>query len=543
MTPPELIAKRKGPFGKVMASAMLAVALLMVACSSDEKASDEKAAPPAPGEVVVIEELASAAIRPGVERSLSRLVIIPRQAIVPAGERVVFTAIAYDQRGRALPQLELRWSMKDNLAGSISPTGLFRAATYSGIFRDAIGVSATYGVGGETVQLQTLASVSIIRPLSEHDIDRVLVLPGMVQVEPGASLQLTALALDRDRVPVPNVVYTWEVLDPMAGTIDEQGQFTATEEAGSYLGAIRVVGYKRQDRSQTAATAVSVEVSSLEGAQQPTKVNLLPQAVSLRPGDAIEFRAFVLDNRGNLFESIVANWNLRDTGAGALDSEGVFRAGSQPGTYLNLVEVTVTPLGVEPPVTLNATATVTVLQPAEETPHLLRAVISQQVLRLQPGESAQLAASAIDKSGQIIRPASIRWYVTQDVAEVTADGTVTALDMPGTYADAIIVEVEDQGGVRTASATLIIVGPLARVEIVPSAITVVPNQVVQFIYAAYDANDVRLFDASAKWEVLDPAVGKIDNVGLFIASGAPGEYPDVIKVTVSQRQRPRPEDG
>ena len=245
MTPPELIAKRKGPFGKVMASAMLAVALLMVACSSDEKASDEKAAPPAPGEVVVIEELASAAIRPGVERSLSRLVIIPRQAIVPAGERVVFTAIAYDQRGRALPQLELRWSMKDNLAGSISPTGLFRAATYSGIFRDAIGVSATYGVGGETVQLQTLASVSIIRPLSEHDIDRVLVLPGMVQVEPGASLQLTALALDRDRVPVPNVVYTWEVLDPMAGTIDEQGQFTATEEAGSYLGAIRVVGYKR----------------------------------------------------------------------------------------------------------------------------------------------------------------------------------------------------------------------------------------------------------------------------------------------------------
>ena len=36
----------------------------------------------------------------------------------------------------------------------------------------------------------------------------------------------------------------------------------------------------------------------------------------------------------------------------------------------------------------------------------------------------------------------------------------------------------------------------------------------------------------ASWEVLDERVGTIDATGLFIAGEAPGEYIDVIKVTV-----------
>ena len=426
--------------------------------------------------------------------------------------------------------------MKDDMAGRESPTGIFHAATYSGIFSDAVEVSVTYRGDGEVEWLQSLASVSIIRALSEHDIDRILTLPSRLQVKPGARVRLTAMALDRDGIPVPDVAYTWEVLDPAAGTINEQGEFVAGPTVDAYPDAVRVVGYKRQDQLRTVAATIPVEVHKAQLFEQPTKVNLYPQAVILRPGDAMEFRALMLDGGGNLYDSVETSWALNDPDAGALDEKGVFQTGSQPGTYPDLVEITVTPLGVEPPMELNATATVTVLPPMVEAPNLQRVILDQRVLRLRPGESAQLTATAVDSTGGVSRPSSARWSTTQDVAEVGPDGTVIARDMPGTYEDVIVVELEEEGVVRRASATLIILGPLARIEVLPLEVTVAPNQVIQFVHVAYDINGVRLFDATATWELLDRTAGSINSFGLFIAGSEPGEYSSAVKVTVTQDQ-------
>ena len=109
-------------------------------------------------------------------------------------------------------------------------------------------------------------------------------------------------------MPVPDATFTWEVLNPAAGTIDERGQFFAGSEIGSFPGTIRITASKRQDPSQTIAIAVSVEIRQAPAAEPPSKVNLYPQAVSLRPGDSIEFRALVLDSQGNLYETVVADW-------------------------------------------------------------------------------------------------------------------------------------------------------------------------------------------------------------------------------------------
>ena len=355
-------------------------------------------------------------------------------------------------------------------------------------------------------------------------------------MKPGARVRLTAMALDRDGVPVPDVEYTWEVLDPAAGTINERGEFVAGSEVDAYPDAVRVVVHRRQDHLRTVATTILVEVHKAQLFEQPTKVNLYPQAVILRPGDAMEFRALILDGGGNLYDSAETSWALNDPDAGALDEKGVFQAGSQPGTYPDLVEITVTPLGVEPPMELNATATVTVLPPMVEAPNLQRVILDQRVLRLRPGESAQLTATAVDSSGSVSRSNLARWSTTQDVAEVGPDGTVTAKDMPGTYENVLVVELEEEGVVRRASATLIILGPLARIAVLSLGVTVAPNQVIQFVHVAYDINDVRLFDATATWELLDPTAGSISNTGLFVAGDAPGEYTNAVKVTVTQDQ-------
>ena len=512
---------------------------LAVGCSSE---ATPEASPPssAIGESVVVEGLASVSIGEVVEHRLSRIIIIPSHAIAPAGDRLVFSAIAFDPSGRALKDVEMRWSMKDNLAGTISAIGVFRAAAHPGIFTNAVEVSATHVLGGEVVQLQSLASVSITRPLSEHDLSRIQVFPTTVQLEPGARVRLFALALDRDGIAIPNVTVTWEVVNPAAGSIDERGQFLAGDEVGSFPGAVRILGFRRRDPTQTVATAVSVDIRPVGSGGIPSKVNLYPQAITLRPGATVTFRALVLDSRGNLYERVEASWALKNPEAGNLDDQGLFRAGLQPGVYPNLVEVTVTPAGIEPPVVLRAAATVTVLQPVvEETDRLERVILSQQVVRLKPGESTQLTATAISSKGLGIRPSFSRWSSDADIAEITPDGRVTATGAPGTYPDAIRVELEDEGVTQASKVTLIILGPLARVEVVPSTVVAVPNQVIQFIYIAYDTNDVRLFDTTATWELLDEAAGRIDRFGLLVAGDSPAEYLDVVKVTVSQLQPAR----
>ena len=136
-----------------------AVSVLAVACSSGQTVGDSPGSGRGTrGESIVIEGTASVAIRPAIERRLSYIDIVPRQAIVPAGERIAFSAVAYDQRGVALLGTEVRWSMKDDMAGRVSPAGIFHAATSSGIFSDAVEVSVSYRGDGELEQLQSLAS-------------------------------------------------------------------------------------------------------------------------------------------------------------------------------------------------------------------------------------------------------------------------------------------------------------------------------------------------------------------------------------------------
>ncbi len=489
-----------------------------------------------------IQAFASVIVGEADQRQLSRVVVIPGHAILPAGETVALAAVAYDKQGNALPpdELEARWRMLDLQAGTITRTGIFHAGLQRGVFNQAIEVTVTQEIGGRMVDLQALASVSVIRPLSEQDISRVQALPSELQVERETQSVLSALAMDRDGVPVPGVQFSWEMLTPSAGAIDAEGRFTSGKELGTFPAAIRVIAQKKEDPTQNATATISVMVVDLAPSAWPSKVNLYPQAVSLRPGDTIQFRALALDQRGNLFRDVEPVWTLRDPSAGELDSQGFFRAGQTPGTYPNLVEITLTSTGGGTPLTLKATATVTVLQPTKNLQGLQRLLLTPETVRLRPGESIRLAARALARSGQAVPSATLRWSASNNAVQVSPNGVVTAVGAPGNYAGVVSVEatqVEEGREVKlTASASVVIIGPLSRVEVVPRQVAVAPRQVVQFTYLAYDINGTRIFDVSPFWEVLDSRAGVIDATGLFIASKTSGEYKDVIRVTVKLLQ-------
>ena len=525
--------------------AIFSLALLAAGCTPG--GSGQPYVTPTPGSgggVSAAEQMvAFASVTVGVvsQRRLSRVVVIPSQMILPAGETAVFSAVGYDNQGSAVPpqEVESRWRMLDRQAGAVTRTGVFRAGYQRGVYNQAVEVTVSQEVDGRLVEIQALASVSIIRPLSEQDISRVQVLPSELQVERQSQVPLVALAVDRDGVPIPGVSLSWEMLDARAGRVEVGGQFTSGTQLGTFPAAVRVVAHKKEDPTQSVTATLSVTVIEVTVAGVPSKLSLYPQAVTLRPGDTIAFRALALDQKGNLYKNVTTTWTLRNPTAGELDGQGRFRAGKTPGTYPSLVEVTVIPTEGGSPVSLRASATVTVLELIKNPQLVTRVLLTQEVVWLRPGESVRLGATALTRAGQLLPTAALRWSSNAEVAQVTPQGMVTAIGNPGIYENAVTVEAtqgEGESQVRlAASARVIILGPLARVELVPQRVDVSPKQVVQFTYLAYDTNGVRLFDVTATWRLEDKRAGAIDSRGLFIAGATPGQYKDAIVVTVRPR--------
>ncbi len=73
---------------------------------------------------------------------------------------------------------------------------------------------------------------------------------------------------------------------------------------------------------------------------------------------------------------------------------------------------------------------------------------------------------------------------------------------------------------------------MARVEVSPEGVSLVPEETQQFTATCYDDNDNQVV-CTPTWSVADPEAGSIDAAtGLFTAGTTLGTYPEVVVATV-----------
>ena len=532
----------RGPLVLVLL-ALVGVALWS-GCRSSEPEQGEPRGQPLPR--VVATATAEVVI---VERGSPRLTLvqpIPSHLVLSPGETIALSAISFDQSGTEIPQASYTWRGVDPSAGTITPGGVFRAGFIKGTFDRALLVAARAPASLGQGVIQATVSVTIQDFAVRLQPSDIRLFPEVAEVEPDETVQLLAMAVDANGVVIPNRKFNWEVVSSVAGSISQDGHFTAGKAIGEFPQTIKVTMVADEGQNQPVlTTGLDVHVLDPAGVSRQVQAMTLPQVISLKPGERIRFTSMALDSRGGQVTPRSSRWEIIDPRAGQVSPSGQFTAAADPGIYEDAVRVSLEVADLETPVIANATVIVVEsVAPRPQTPRrdLPRVVIFPDRLVLSPGESAQVSIIGLPGQVQEVASTDVSWSLNPpEVGEVSSSFVnVTANDFPGVYEGAIkaMVTLETASGPVTqeVSATLVIRGELDNVLITPDVATVAPGGSVAYRALSYDGNGVLLQAVQYKWSVSDPSIGTIDSGGVFTAKGPPGRYPEAVRVQALQNR-------
>ena len=170
-----------------------------------------------------------------------------------------------------------------------------------------------------------------------------------------------------------------------------------------------------------------------------------------------------------------------------------------------------------------------------------RIEVFPRTLVLDPREGIELSAQALGGIGQPLSDVKLVWVVPDPKAgSITVDGQFKAGRSPGVYTDAVSVTGVQRSleGVRFASesVTVTIVGAdtpreLTDVAIVPRDLTVLGGQVFRLRAAGFDEDGLVIPGVEFVWDVSDPNLGRVNEVGYLAVYGAAGDFRGAVTVT------------
>ena len=166
-----------------------------------------------------------------------------------AGETQQLEAIAIDEHGNRVREVEEAWKITDENAGSVTQMGLFTAGEVAGTFSNAIEVEVRQG----DIVRTAIASV-IVTP---GPLEQIVIAPDPTEIGIEMTQQFVAVGADLYGNRISGLTFNWSVEND-GGTIDGTGLFTAGSIPGTYENTVKVEA--TQESATCSATAnVTVE--------------------------------------------------------------------------------------------------------------------------------------------------------------------------------------------------------------------------------------------------------------------------------------------
>lgn len=250
---------------------------------------------------------------------LTEVRVMPESAEVDIGGTQEFSVSCTDAYGNEITDYQLSWDVSLGI-GSMD-LDIFTAGTKAGVFTEA--VTATVKSGDTVVSGTTSVT---IKP---DPLDSVSIVP--VQLAAGEELQLEFIATDEYGNTIDGLESFWSMINESAGTVNEQGLFTAARLAENYPEAVKVEVTQGDNTVHSIADVVIIP-GPLEQA------GLAPEVVNVGIGMTQQMVAAGADRFGNRIPDLVFNWNI-EPDAGTITDGGMFTANDNPGEYKDAISV------------------------------------------------------------------------------------------------------------------------------------------------------------------------------------------------------------
>ena len=170
---------------------------------------------------------ASASVKVLAAANVAKISVIPSNVTLAVNEEQQFKVKAEDKSGNEV-EVQAQWSILEKNIGTIDPTGRFKALKPGNAT-----ILATYTFNN--TELSAYAG-AIVREGPPSPIRRIEISPSTIELKKGEIYQLICKGYDQNDKE-NTVTPSWEVVGN-AGSIDQNGNFTAMEEGQATIQAV-----------------------------------------------------------------------------------------------------------------------------------------------------------------------------------------------------------------------------------------------------------------------------------------------------------------
>lgn len=240
---------------------------------------------------------------------LTVLSVILTSDTMPEGQSAAASAVGRDQRGAEIGIGRPIWSTTSPSVATVSASGVVSAVAPG----QTMVIASVNGKQGQR-------SLTVVRVA----INRLAISPGTARVARGATIQLTAIALDFSGRALPDRKIDWSTSDAGKAIVTADGLVT-----GVAPGVASIV-------ATAEGTSASVAVTVPASVDSVATVSVSPSSGSVTVGGSVQLVATLKDANGNTLAGRLVTWSVTGvvgSGVATVSGAGVVTAMS-PGAVL-----------------------------------------------------------------------------------------------------------------------------------------------------------------------------------------------------------------
>jgi uncharacterized protein YjdB len=302
---------------------------------------------------------------------------------------------------------------------------------------------------------------------------------GALQLAPGDSYHLAAVAADAGGSPISGISFDWRSEAISVATVDGSGLVVAHGP-----GSARIV-----------ATADGASGEALVSVMAPVAgLSVTPGASTITAGKTIQLVARAEDGDGHQISGGSIAWESNASAVATVTPAGVVTAVAPGSAVISAA------LGDK-----KATATVTVQAPVAG----LR--IAPASIQLHAGDTLRLDATSFDRQGNSLGNQPVVWSTSDPlVARISASGLLTATGIGTGFVIADAAGQRDSVGLRVEAS-------IRRIRVRPDQNTLQPGDTLQMVGTPQDADGRTLDGREVVWTSSKASVAKVSSSGLVTA--------------------------